>query len=202
MLHQSEQLNELFVALAQAQAEMESAEMTGSNPHFRSSYARLSDMIKASRPALTKYGLAVVQSCLTNENGQDFLETRLCHKSGQWLRSYIKINPKDATIQSLGSYISYLKRYCYGSMTGVSIGLDDDDDGNANMPDNFHETPRYQASATEPISEAQRGLLINLIGSRDDIRQRVHEKYKVENISMLSRKQASEIIEALKNHKG
>jgi hypothetical protein len=53
----------------------------------------------------------------------------LCHKSGEHLVSEAVIAPAKNDIQSLGSYITYLKRYTYMSIIGVAVG-EDDDDGN------------------------------------------------------------------------
>lgn len=120
-------LGELFAALAKAQAEMPIAGLNASNPFFKSKYASLIDLVKASRPSLTKNGLCVSQ-IITKEG----LCTILGHSSGQHLKSIMAINPQKPDIQSLGSYITYLKRYSYAAIVGVFAG-DEDDDGEAAM---------------------------------------------------------------------
>jgi len=124
-MNQSENLNELFAALAKAQSEMQVAELSKVNPHFKSKYADLESIIKASRPALVKNGLCVIQQMETVADASYFV-TKICHTSGQWMSSTLKISPTRTDIQSLGSYLTYLRRYMYASLVGVVSGEDDD----------------------------------------------------------------------------
>ena len=129
---ESSQLDELFSALAIAQGEMEIAKTENVNPFFRSKYADLSQIVKASRPCLARNGLAIIQRVLTNGNGQMYLFTRLCHASGQWIESRMPITPPKSDIQSIGSYMTYLRRYNWAAIVGVAAS-DDDDDGESVM---------------------------------------------------------------------
>jgi hypothetical protein len=125
----SEQLNELFTALAKAQSEMDSASKKSFNPFFKSKYADFPELIKASRESLTRNGLCVVQRIIVVED-ITLLSAILGHSSGQWMESRMKINPPKSDIQSMGSYITYLKRYSYAALVGVAT---DDDDGEQAM---------------------------------------------------------------------
>lgn len=125
--YKSTELNELLKALSMAQAEINVAIKSSSNPFFKSSYANLQSIIEASRPALCKHGLSVLQHMVT-DNGTDYLVTMLGHSSGQWISSRMKIAPQKTDVQSLGSYITYLRRYMYAALVGVYDG--EDDDGN------------------------------------------------------------------------
>lgn len=130
MENQKEQLiyKELFTALVKAQAEMEVAELSRENPFFKSRYADFTEIVKATRPYLTKYGLSVIQPIIT-VGDQMLLRTMLCHTSGEYISSEIRINPPKTDVQSLGSYITYVRRYSYVSLVGACTG-DEDDDGN------------------------------------------------------------------------
>lgn len=130
---QSDQLNELFTALAKAQAEIKPVLKNKNNPFYKSDYSDLKSVVEASRPALAANGLCVIQLTESEENAQYFI-TRLCHSSGQWIESRLKLAPVKQDIQSMGSLISYLRRYQYNSLVGVVDT--DDDDGNAAMPSN------------------------------------------------------------------
>lgn len=129
---ESKELNELYAALAKAQLEMEVAKQASANPYFKSRYADLSAIVKASRPFLAKNGLSVVQRVMNPTDGVLKLYTRLCHASGQWMESSMPITPPKSDIQSLGSYITYLRRYNYASMACV-VASDEDDDGEVAM---------------------------------------------------------------------
>jgi len=124
----SPELKELFTALSKAQSEMKSAELNCQNPYFKSSYADLAEIVRVSRPALTKNGLSVIQQILPNEDGQNILHCILTHSSGQWIETRMRILPAKPDIQSLASYITYLRRYSYASLVGVVV-CDEDDDG-------------------------------------------------------------------------
>lgn len=130
-IESSIELNELFNALAKAQGEMEEAKTDSKNPFFKSNYADLASIIRASRKALAKYGLSVAQPVRTFQ-GKRYLFTRLGHASGQWIEGGIPLSPPKEDIQSLGSYITYLRRYCYAAMVGV-VASGEDDDGEKAM---------------------------------------------------------------------
>jgi len=123
---ESNELNELFSALAKAQEEMSIASHNSTNPFFKSKYSDLASVVKASRPCLAKNGLSVIQ-LMQFQDGNTFLATRLCHASGQWIASKMPIKPIKSDIQSIGSYITYLRRYTYAAIVGVVASEDDDD---------------------------------------------------------------------------
>lgn len=125
----SEALNALAKALAAAQAEMQDAKKDATNPHFKNRYATLSSVRTAVTPALTKHGVAVVQSFEPHGADGVLIITTLLHESGQWLRSrlYLPVAKKDA--QGFGSAITYGRRYALAAIAGVAA--DDDDDGEA-----------------------------------------------------------------------
>ena len=124
----SESLNELFAALAKSQAEMKTAGLNAQNPYFKSAYADLAEIVRVSRPALTKNGLSVIQQIMPNDDGQNILHTILAHSSGQWIETRMRILPSKPDVQSLASYITYLRRYSYAAIVGV-VSADEDDDG-------------------------------------------------------------------------
>ena len=127
----SEELAELFSALNKAQAVMSNAKMDSNNPFYKSKYADFSSVIKATRKPLTDNGLVVTQFTREKE-GKVFLFTRLGHISGQWIDSFVSINPLKPDIQSLGSHLTYLRRYSYAAIVGV-VASGEDDDGEQAM---------------------------------------------------------------------
>lgn len=130
--YRSTELKDLFAAMAKAQGEMQSASLNKQNPYFKSRYADFAEIVRASRPALTKHGLAVFQEIKITDDGQSVLHTLLSHASGQWIESRMKIIPPKNDIQSISSYVTYLKRLSYASLIGVAVG-DEDDDGEIAM---------------------------------------------------------------------
>lgn len=131
-LYRSSSINELALALAKAQAEMLTAGLDHENPYFKSKYADLASIVKASRPALTKHGLAISQPIIPNDDGQLILHSLLMHSSGQWIETRMRIIPSKNDIQTLGSTITYLRRYSYAALIGV-VAANEDDDGEIAM---------------------------------------------------------------------
>ena len=123
----SAQINELAEALAKAQGEMDGAAKKSTNPFFKSGYADLHEVISSTFPHLSKYGLSVTQG---NEviSGAVCVTTTLLHKSGQWIRSRIKVPMSKVDAQGVGSATTYGRRYGLAAMVGVA---QKDDDGNS-----------------------------------------------------------------------
>ena len=125
----SDDISELAVALAKAQAENGIVIKDAANPFFKSKYATLASVWEAVRPALTKHGLSIVQMPSHDEHGY-YVETMMIHGSGQWIknRTYMKVVKDDP--QGVGSLISYARRYALQAMTMV---CPEDDDGEIAM---------------------------------------------------------------------
>lgn len=126
-MEHSNDISELSKALAAVQGELRGAAKAATNPFFHSTYATLKDVWEAIREPLSKNGLCVIQTTDPVENGL-VLNTMLCHSSGQWVKSKLFMKPTKNDPQSLGSAITYARRYGLSAMVGV---YQDDDDGNS-----------------------------------------------------------------------
>lgn len=122
----SEAIDQLATALAAAQAEMKNAKLNKINPHFKSKYADLAEIRDTVTPALSKHGIAVVNGTDATDGGLHVV-TRLIHKSGQWIESRFPIAYDKP--QTMGSAITYGKRYNLAAV--ANIAADEDDDANA-----------------------------------------------------------------------
>tara|TARA_R110000868_G_scaffold323570_2_gene584522 strand:+ start:5254 stop:5853 length:600 start_codon:yes stop_codon:yes gene_type:complete len=122
----SEAVNEIAKALCAAQGEMDNAQKNMTNTHFKNTYADLSEVLNAVRPALSKAGIAFVQMTAI-EGDAMVLHTRLIHTSGQWLESVHPIAKLPATPQQIGAGETYARRYSLAAICG--IGQEDDDLG-------------------------------------------------------------------------
>lgn len=128
-MEKSEQLNELATALAKAQAELENASKTSANPHFKSKYADLAEILNTVRPVFSANGLSVTQ-CPSFNAGIVSVETVLMHSSGQWMSSIISAPVGKQDAQGVGSAVTYCRRYALAAVAGVA---QEDDDGNASI---------------------------------------------------------------------
>jgi len=120
----STEIGKLTEALCNAQARIEGAKEDATNPFFKSKYADLSSIWRACKKPLCENGLAIFQ---TIENGGDkiYLVTTLAHTSGQWMRSYMPVIMTKQDPQSVGSAVTYSRRYALSAMVGVCPADDD-----------------------------------------------------------------------------
>jgi len=176
--NKSDSVKDLFAALAKAQSEIKSAMPTCENPYFKSKYADLNEMIKASRPALTNNNLAVVQLITSNNKGQQVLQSILGHASGEWICSEMIITPPKTDIQSLGSYITYLRRYSYAALVGVAVA-DEDDDGNAAV------AAQNKQPNKESLTQDQINYLKEELEDYPDIQKTILDSFKITDITQL-----------------
>ena len=187
----SEDMKDLFTALAKAQGEMNTAGLSKTNPYFKSKYADLTEVVNAARPALTKFGLAFTQPVLPTEDGQNILHTILTHSSGQWISSQMRIIPPKSDVQSLGSYITYLRRYSLSSLLGI-VAADEDDDGEIAVHDsrkssnegtklNHKYNPKEESYET--ITKEQLEELRYELRSHTDLAEEILEKMKIQSLA-------------------
>lgn len=187
----SKELKELFTALAKAQGEFNTAGLSSINPYYKSKYADLKEIVSAARPALAKYGLAFVQPVIPTSDGQNILHTLLTHNSGQWIESRMRVIPPKNDVQSLGSYITYLRRYSLASLIGI-VAADEDDDGEIAVHDsrnNFNKgtklnhkySPKEQSYDT--ITKEQLEELRYALKSHTDLAEEILDKMKLQSLS-------------------
>lgn len=126
---QSDQINELMLALNRAQVAMVPAKKDSENPFFHSRYADLSTVWDALHPFRAE-GIVFTQSPQESPDGYIVLDTQMTHAaSGQWIRSRLKMRVSKDDPQGYGSAITYARRYALGAMSGLVT--EEDDDGNA-----------------------------------------------------------------------
>lgn len=103
----------------------------GNNPAFRSKYATLPGILDAIQEPLRKNGLVFLQTLNATTDGNVSLSTSIFTLEGHELslNGTIVMKPADAKPQTVGSLITYARRY--GLVTLLGLNVDDDDDGNA-----------------------------------------------------------------------
>lgn len=126
-MQKSESIKELATALAKAQAKIENAVKNSANPHFKSKYADLAEVLNTVRPVLAEHGLSVAQFP-SLDGSIASVETILMHSSGEWISSIASAPVSKQDAQGVGSATTYLRRYSLAALAGVA---QEDDDGNA-----------------------------------------------------------------------
>jgi len=192
----SEQLNELFTALAKAQADMPVVGKNKINPFFKSNYAGIEDMVMATRPCLSKNGLSVIYPPLIETESGEYMSCILCHSSGQWIKGVMKVSPTKADIQSLGSYKSYLRRYLYQDMTGC-VTVDEDDDAETVMKNNGYRPQPITNNSSDKIRPDQVKEIERGIKGYSEIRESILESANCADLSELTQSQFKSIVTKL-----
>jgi len=139
---QSDSIAELTKAMVQVQAELGPVTKDKKNPFFGSMYADLGAIIEASRPLLTKHGLAILQfpgpSRFTHEEkdkdghpvayGVVSLATIVAHTSGEWMEWEAENPCRFGDPQRAMAARTYLRRDAMQAVVGIAA--EEDDDGN------------------------------------------------------------------------
>lgn len=131
----SETIGQIAMALAAAQAEIKNpakdktAIIPNKNggPGFKYTYSDFATALESIRPVLAKHKIAFVQATRWEAN-LVMLETRLIHESGEWLANDYPVG-SIGDPRTMGSALSYSRRYSLFPMIGVQG--EDDDDGEA-----------------------------------------------------------------------
>ncbi len=167
-MQQSESIAEIAQAICKAQAECEAATKDASNPFFKSKYATLEEIIAVLKKPLANNGLCINQFTDFNEDCS-WLTTQISHSSGQWMRGRYLLTPTDNKPQSVGSSLSYAKRY---ALQAVMLVPSEDDDGNAaqsatqaRKPPMAANTQKTNTKPTAAPTEPLRVLYGNLAGT-------------------------------------
>lgn len=116
---------ELFAALAAAQGEIENASKNANNPHFRSRYADLAEVLNTIRPVFAARGLSITQSPAFDGELAS-VTTVIAHASGGYIVSKASCVPAKSDAQGIGSATTYLRRYSAAALAGIA---QEDDDG-------------------------------------------------------------------------
>lgn len=115
----------LFAALALAQGEIENADKNAANPHFKSKYADLAEVLNTIRPVFSKHGLSLIQSP-EFDGARVSVVTMLAHKEGGYITAQASCVPAKTDAQGVGSATTYLRRYSAAAIAGIA---QEDDDG-------------------------------------------------------------------------
>ena len=158
MQQQSESVAALAKALVATQGQLQGVAKSSAGYNYR--YADLAAVWDAIRKPLTANGLAVAQTTTYTASGEPVLITTLMHTSGEWMRGELLVRPTKADPQSLGSAITYGRRYALMGIVGVAP---EDDDGAAasgaqdNTAAKPKPKPKKNAPANEPTEKEARG---------------------------------------------
>ena len=153
-------------AMADAQAEMLPVVRDAKNSHLGNRYAKLETIDAAMRPIYTRHGFSVrYGSAPAPTEGYIRLTCTVAHSGGYFEENYLDApmagtgsqGGRTATtpVQSVGSTVTYLRRYLLGMVFNIVLA-DEDDDGEAmRRPAAAVSAPRPPKMTERPASPKQ-----------------------------------------------
>lgn len=151
----------LVSALIKAHKDMPDLIKDASNPHFKSTFSSLPNVIETVTDSLHKHGLVVFQIGEVDEGGRAVLTTVLKHTSGESISSSLPLraaNPDNP--QQLGSSITYMRRY--GLLAILNLAADDDD-GETATGRGGNSSTGSSTTKRGGVSEAQKKFINDLM---------------------------------------
>jgi len=154
-MEKSEKIGAIAGALAKAQSQFPSIErtekvdyITKTGVKIRYSYAPLAEIIKATKKSLGDNELCIVQAVQTDDSGV-IIETMLAHSSGEWIASSYTIAGEAKDPQTMGSLITYGRRYGLSSLLDIAADEDDDATNVQKSKSNAEPTTQGEAGTTD-----------------------------------------------------
>lgn len=186
----SETIINLSKALVETQKELKQPLKDAKNPFFKSEYVPLENVAEAITQTATKYGLAFSQYATTTETGNVSVGTIVFHESGEFIEfPPLILKPENTKPQSIGSAITYAKRYSLSAVFGITSDKDDDGNkanGNGEPQKQQQKRNQKQAQNDEPdvhaIVEKYVQQLAVLGVKRADVVEYVCNKHNVGNM--------------------
>lgn len=176
MIKTSEKIENIAAALVAFQSECPVVAFDAKNPFLKNRYASMTAIVQATKPALAKAELSVLQM-VTAEG----LVTRILHKSGEWIEStapMLEVTEEKgkSTAQVYGSIITYLRRYTYSAALGI---VSDEDGDGQGVNGKVSTKPKQTKSEKDILRDHVKRLFANYKGdNREDIRDILNEKVK------------------------
>lgn len=136
----------LIGALAKARKQFKPVIKSSSNPFFKSKYADLAEVIEATKDGLSDNGLAVLQPpAFARETGTVEILTLVAHSSGEWIKGILDMPTTKTDAWSVGSAITFGRRYSYSAI--VNVASEEDDDGNGAVSGEFKKPTKEETAA-------------------------------------------------------
>jgi hypothetical protein len=182
----------VYTALAAAQSEMGPLVKGSNNPHFKSKYADLADLVLAVRGPLNRNGLTFFHQIMRHDAGQDMRTVIVHGETETRIECDVPLIVQKNDMQGMKSATTYAKRIGLESVSGVAP---EDDDGNAVAA---AAPPRFDPTAAAKRIKGKLALSANL----SDLRSRwIEEADAIADVKAASNSAFAEIEQAKNTRK-
>jgi len=162
----------IYAKLLKFQELINAIKKDGKNPHFKSTYATLPQILSEVKPVLSQLGLVLTQPCIDGH----VLTIITDSETQENIKSSIEL-PDNVTPQQMCGAITYYRRYTLAGLMALEI---EDDDGNeaSQKPWLNIGTPEFD-KAVEYLKE---GNSITKIESKYGLSKKVRESLIAQSI--------------------
>jgi hypothetical protein len=157
-------MKNIYAAFVKAQLHFQPALKSSTNPHFKSKYAGLPEVVDAVIDALNANGIGLVQKTHPDETGVT-VETVLVHESGESMdcgKLHVPAAKHDP--QGYGSALTYARRYSLMAACGIAP---EDDDGNAAVKAGHDDLVPALAASIEQAKQKRQGVMGAVLADLD-----------------------------------
>ena len=206
-VNQSESTIELSKALALAQGAYKPIKELEENKYSGIAFASIQAVIDATREPLTSNGISVIQ--VINDYSHDssqIIHTQLKHSSGEFVESQMIVKANGNDPVALTSYISWLKRTAYSSITGCHIPREDDDCIRYQKGSNEKKLLRGSAAnrkdeSYERINKVQYDELVEELDGYPDMAQMIMDDHEIDDLHELRQSKWKSVITKVRTNK-
>nr|DAQ33628.1 MAG TPA: ERF superfamily protein [Caudoviricetes sp.] len=205
-LQTSDSIVNLAKALVDTQRELKQPFKDANNPAFKSQYVPLESVTESITKTATKYGLAFSQFATTDAEQNVSITTVIFHESGEFIQypaltlkpskqrvvidteyvngKRVNIYSNEITPQSIGSCITYGKRYSLSAIFGITSDKDDDGNEASGVTHNGQQQPTPEKIFEDGQKRCEDIIasMVKLGAERQKIVDYVCEKYNVGNL--------------------
>lgn len=208
--YQSDKTNELYAALAEAQSKLPPISNNKKNPWFDAPYVDIFEIARTIYPVLGEYGLSLMQPTRITDEGGTVLYTRLCHSSGQWMESRVRVIPPKNDIDSFKSTLNTLRAAEILTVLGLGVQGDPlDDDGEVAMIETragFTKAPSVKNVETkkqdsEVITKEQREEIEYEMGDYIELAEEIMNRCHVRSLADIPKSQFRNAIAFVRKNK-
>lgn len=191
-MNHSETISKIAAALCKVQGNLSGAKKDSKNPYFKSNYADLESVWDACRQLLHENELAVTQTTSMIEE-KPYLITTLIHSSGEWINSILPLYLPRFDSQTLGSALTYARRYALAAIVGV---VQTDDDGNAaTRPDKAQNMNYGPGPDKDELTLAEKTHLEMFIEKSPALAEKIQKKLKLNDLKQMKKEDYERLID-------
>ena len=154
-LTQTAETKNLKKAWFNAKADLKtSIDPDSENPHFKSKFINLDQLLKKVNPILQQHKLGIMQF----PTGTGLITCLFHEPTGEEITSYYELLLEKKNAQGVGSALTYAKRQIIQAMFSLSAGAEEDDDGEASLADSLDDRIKKMVDAFAGVGISQEDL--------------------------------------------